>query len=173
MVERLHRQLKDAICARGGANTWAKHLPWVLLGIRATPKDESGISGAEAALGLELRMPGQLPTMQEIPTRERLHHGVTPLTKRTYAETVKGISHLERADWVYVWRGGQGRPLEDNYAGPYRVLEKSKKTFKVQLGQHVEVISRDRLKPHKGKMDPEPAKPPRRGCPPASGSLPV
>jgi transposase InsO family protein len=35
MVERLHRQIKDAVRAREGSRAWADHLPWVLLGLRA------------------------------------------------------------------------------------------------------------------------------------------
>ena len=60
MVERLHRQMKDALLARGGAAAWADHLPWVMLGIRASPKEESGMSVGEAALGHVLSVPGQL-----------------------------------------------------------------------------------------------------------------
>ena len=33
MVERLHRQMKDALHARGNTAAWADHLPWVMLGI--------------------------------------------------------------------------------------------------------------------------------------------
>ena len=51
MVERLHRQIKDTLRARGAAATWADHLPWVILGLCAAPKDESGVSAAETALG--------------------------------------------------------------------------------------------------------------------------
>jgi transposase InsO family protein len=60
MVERLHRQLKEALRARGAAENWLDHLPWVLLGVRTAPKDESGISAAEATLGQQLVVPGQL-----------------------------------------------------------------------------------------------------------------
>ena len=45
---------------------------------------------------------------------------------------------------VYVQRGGVGPPLADNYAGPYLVLEKGLKVFKLQLGTREEVVSRDR-----------------------------
>ena len=31
----------------GAANQWEDHLAWVLLGLRAVPKDESGVSAAE------------------------------------------------------------------------------------------------------------------------------
>ena len=51
MVERLHRQMKDTLCARGSTAAWADHLLRVMLGIRAFPKEESGTSAGEAALG--------------------------------------------------------------------------------------------------------------------------
>ena len=59
MVERLHRQMKDTLRARGGTAAWVDHLPWVMLGIRASPK-ESGTSAGEATLGHVLVVPGQL-----------------------------------------------------------------------------------------------------------------
>ena len=62
MVERLHWQLKDALRARGAADQWEDHLPWVLLGLLAVPKDESGVSAAEAVLGQQLKVPGQAAT---------------------------------------------------------------------------------------------------------------
>ena len=43
MVERIHRTLKAALCARGGAAAWKDHLPWVLLGMRAAPREETGV----------------------------------------------------------------------------------------------------------------------------------
>jgi transposase InsO family protein len=44
MVERVHRQLKDALRARLAGAQWAQHLPWVLLGLCAVPKEDSGLS---------------------------------------------------------------------------------------------------------------------------------
>ncbi len=44
MVERVHRQLKDSLRARLAGDRWPEHLPWVLLGLRAAPKDDSGVS---------------------------------------------------------------------------------------------------------------------------------
>ena len=43
-----------------------------------------------------------------------------------------------------------GLPLADNYAGPYLVLKKGPKVFKLQLGGRTTVVSRDQLKPHVG-----------------------
>ncbi len=61
MVERCHRQLKDALRARSSANDWPDHLPWVLLGMRAVPKEDSAVSSAEMVLGDPLVLPGQPP----------------------------------------------------------------------------------------------------------------
>ena len=37
-----------------------EHLPWVLLGLHAAPKDEAGVSAAEATYGHSLVLSGQL-----------------------------------------------------------------------------------------------------------------
>ena len=39
MVERAHRQLKDALRAREAGAEWPDHLAWVLMGLRAAPKE--------------------------------------------------------------------------------------------------------------------------------------
>ena len=67
MVERIHRTLKAALCARGGAAAWKDHLPLVLLGMQAAPTGETGISAAEAALQQQLVVPEQLPPPSERP----------------------------------------------------------------------------------------------------------
>ena len=53
--------------------------------------------------------------------------------------------------------------MADKYSGPYQVLERGNKAWKLQVGEKIEVVSRDRLKPHLGRVDPEAAVPPRRG----------
>ena len=47
MVERAHRQLKDALRAHEAGADWPDHLAWVLLGLRAAPKESSGLSSAQ------------------------------------------------------------------------------------------------------------------------------
>ena len=141
-----------------GAAAWADHLPWVMLGIRASPKEESGTSAAEAALGHVLAVPGQLLTTTAPPA-------VIPAAKRTYAEAA-ATPALDGATLFYVQRGGVGPPLADNYAGLHLVLEKGPKVFKLQLGTQQEVVRLDRLKPYAGQAPPAAAEPPRRGRPP-------
>ncbi len=38
----MHMQIKDALPARGAGPAWHSHLPWVLMGQRAAPKEDSG-----------------------------------------------------------------------------------------------------------------------------------
>jgi transposase InsO family protein len=46
-VERFHRRLKDALRARLAGSDWPAHQPWVLLGLRVAPREDSGVSAAE------------------------------------------------------------------------------------------------------------------------------
>ena len=55
--------------------------------------------------------------------------------------------------------------MADKYSGPYRVLERGNMVWKVQVGERVEVISRDSLKPHLGSVAPKAAVPPKCGRP--------
>lgn len=79
LVERFHRQLKEALGARLGGRSWLDHLPWVLLGLRSAPKEEAAVSSAEAALGTSLQLPGQ-PFLLTAPTCTAADHPVIPNT---------------------------------------------------------------------------------------------
>ena len=57
IVEWFHRQLKATLHARCSGADWLEHLPWVLLGLRAAPKEEAGVSAAEATYGHSLVLP--------------------------------------------------------------------------------------------------------------------
>jgi transposase InsO family protein len=69
LMERAHRQLKDGLRARQAGVDWPAHLPWVLLGLHAAPKEISGMSSAEAVFGQPLTLPGELiSSMEASPT---------------------------------------------------------------------------------------------------------
>jgi hypothetical protein len=53
-VERLHSCLKDALCARAATATWSEKLPFVLLGLRAQPREDTSLSPAEAVFGAQI-----------------------------------------------------------------------------------------------------------------------
>jgi hypothetical protein len=59
LVERFHQQLKDALRALLVGPTWTAHLPWVLLGLRAAPREEDNIPPAQAVFGIPIVLLGQ------------------------------------------------------------------------------------------------------------------
>ncbi len=176
MVEWFHRQLKDALRARECGAEWAAHLPWVLLGLRAAPKEDSAISSAELVYGSPLRLPGQLPDKSAVaegtavppavheglPTRQQRSGGEP--ARPTIPEPLRGATH------VYVRRGNAGPPLTSLYSGPYVVRRREPKFFTLIIGGKHETVSVDRLKQHKGLKQVSPAKPPSRGRPPKTAA---
>jgi transposase InsO family protein len=116
MVERLHRQLKAALRARGGS--WWEQLPWAVLGVRAAPKEESGVSAAEAALGQPLLVPSQ-PALPPVGSSSP-PPAVIPPTSRSYAQAAGSVAKLQDVEWVYVRRDApSGGPLAAAYEGPF------------------------------------------------------
>jgi hypothetical protein len=173
LVERAHRQLKDSLRARQAGMDWPAHLPWVLLGLRAAPKEISGVSSAKAVFCQPLTLPGELISAQEASPTDFISELATPVTPtmcqpRTYAEVAAQPPNwrLQLAGMVYVRKCGLGLPLAPAYSGPYMVIRPGSKFFVIEVGGRHESVSVDRLKPHLGMQQVEPAAPPRRGRPP-------
>ena len=59
VVERLHRCLKDAVKARAAAANLSEEIHWVLLGLRAQPREDNGLSLADAVFGTPLVLPSE------------------------------------------------------------------------------------------------------------------
>lgn len=184
MVERPHRQLKDALRAREAGADWPDHLPYVLLGLRAAPKEANGVSSAQLVFGQPLVLPGELKDVQEAAATQfstDLASSEPPPTcqPRSYASVaatpLQVPQHLQQARFVYIKRGGGVPPLVPVYSGPYRVQHAGPKFFNIEVGGTYEKVSVDRLKPHTGPLPVIPAVPPRRGrprrVPPASVEL--
>ncbi len=68
LVERCHRRLKDVLWARLAALDWPLHLPWVLMGLRAAPTEDTGVSAAEIVSSTPLVLPGQILDTEELPS---------------------------------------------------------------------------------------------------------
>jgi hypothetical protein len=68
MIERAHRQLKDTLQARVVGSDWSHHLSWVLLGLRAAPKENFFISSAELVFISVLALLGLFMDTPELPT---------------------------------------------------------------------------------------------------------
>jgi hypothetical protein len=171
MVERTHRQIKDALCARLAGAAWPDHLPWVLMGLRAAPKEDSNTSSAEMVYGAPMTLPGTLLDVPEPPAEEfvaqlRGRPAPPPTRPLTYAQVASSpLPALKTCTYVYVRRGGTVPPLQPLYVGPYRVATRSDKYYVLEIGGRGESVSIDRLKPHLGTSTVEPASPPIRGRP--------
>ncbi len=173
MVERTHGQLKAALRARLAGSRWPEHLPWVLLGLRTAPKEDSGVSAAELVYGAALALPAEFLSAEEPPAAEflqKLQQVEIPATRPlSYAEAAaKPPAALLQASHVYVRRGGALPPLAPLYVGPYEVLERADKYFRLAVGGREETVSIDRLKPHLGVGPFSAALPAARGRPPTS-----
>ena len=66
--------------------------------------------------------------------------------------------------YVFIRRDGYKTPLQQQYIGPFRVLQHGEKIFKINYGGKPESISVDRLKPAHTDSEVDPViQPPRRG----------
>jgi hypothetical protein len=72
-VKRLQRRLKDTLRASVTAVTWSEELPFVLLGLRAQPREDTDLSPAEAVFGAQIVLPNEFLQNDEFQ--------LTPLSK--------------------------------------------------------------------------------------------
>ena len=153
LVERFHRRLKEALRARAASSGWHLHLPWVLLGLRANVKADGTPSPAELVYGSQLVLPGEMvATAEPVPATSFLSSlraavdGSAPMPASHHLSAGDPIpdvlpSPLMAARFVFVRRDAAHPSLEHSYSGPYQVLEKSLRTFRVLVGLRPEVIS--------------------------------
>ena len=173
MVERLHRRLKDACRARDAVSSWAQELPLILLSLRVAPRDDTGISPAEHVYGSTLSLPSSFvdarpPPSTDFITRLRMAMAAVPVVPTNTAATSPSWvdDALETCTHVWVRRDGHVKPLDALYDGPFVVLERSDKVFKLQIGLKPVTVSIDRLKPVHSELPIVPMQPRRRGRPP-------
>ena len=161
LIERQHRTLKDRLVSRAcssGSSSWMDNLPFVLLGIRTSVREDSGCSASDLLYGSSLRLPGDMlvrPSSSSAPSPSDfaknlqaamleaapmpvVHHGVTP---------PKLCPRLHSASHVFLRVDAVKKPLTPPYEGPFPVLERSAKTFKILRNGKPVTVSVDRLKP--------------------------
>ena len=171
MVERFHRTLKSALKARLSGDNWIDDLPWVLLGLRVTPKEDLHSSSAELVYGEPLTIPGKFVPRNTTPwtTSNLVRPSHLPIPTTTHKIPRSSVpTSLMSSRFVFIRHDAHRTPLQCPYDGPYEVLEPGDKVFRIRLGDREELITVDRLKPAIMPEDyPHPiAVPPRRGRPP-------
>jgi len=160
---------------------WSAHLPWVMLGIRSAWRLDSSLSPAEAVYGAQPVLPGQFlaaddesPSPTFLADLQGLLQG-RPLLSTTHHNTPAPLQlpeDLLLARHVLIRRDGHSPPLAAAYDGPFLVLERSLRFFKLQIGDRQERVSTLRLKPCFSPPDVQVAQPPRRGRPPNAARPP-
>nr|VZI46589.1 unnamed protein product [Spirometra erinaceieuropaei] len=156
MVERFHRQLKTALRAVEDPGNWSDNLPLALLGIRAALKSDLGCSAAELVFGTTLRLPGEMitPTSRGADeTPDNLVHrlrqfmrSLSPVPPRAPMTESYVEKELDKCTHVFVRCDRVRQPLESPYEGPFRVLARNAKTFRILRSDKEDVVSVDRVK---------------------------
>lgn len=152
LVENWHRTLGASL--RCHDNSWQQALPMVLLGLRTAIRDN--YSPAEMVYGTTLQIPGDLVDKKQIQgstnnfvknLREKMQ-SIIPKPSSSHASERTFMSpELSRCKFVFVRHGQPIKKLEDPYNGPYEVISRSAKFFRLSIGGKEIETSVDRLKP--------------------------
>ncbi|GFU71420.1 integrase catalytic domain-containing protein [Trichonephila clavipes] len=155
MIEELHRPLKSAIKCHA-TERWTEVLPIILLGLRASLKEDILCTPAELVFGTTIRLPGEMfdsskpdddvvnfvsklkSHMQSLHPKPPKHHGKRPV-----------FIHpgLLEATHVFLRRDMLRRPLQQPYDGPFKVLQRKDKVFFLHINGKRVSVSIDRCKP--------------------------
>ena len=176
MVERAHRRLKDALRARAVGPHWFAELPWVLLWMKTAPREETGLSAAEAVYGSPLVIPGQFLAEEEAPSGDFFKElratmsKFRPTTARHNVPAGQERSQelpldLAQAEYVLIRRDGHSTPLAPRYDGPYKVIKRSGRYFRLLMGTREDNVAVQRLKAAYVPAGASAAVPPQRGRP--------
>ncbi|GFW13667.1 transposon Tf2-11 polyprotein [Trichonephila clavipes] len=155
MIEELHRPLKSAIKCHA-TERWTEVLPIILLGLRASLKEDILCTPAELVFGTTIRLPGEMfdsskpdddvvnfvsklkSHMQSLHPKPPKHHGKRPV-----------FIHpgLLEATHVFLRRDMLRRPLQQPYDGPFKVLQRKDKVFFLDINGKRVSVSIDKCKP--------------------------
>ncbi|GFT45246.1 integrase catalytic domain-containing protein [Trichonephila clavipes] len=139
MIEELHRPLKSAIKCHA-TERWTEVLPIILLGLRASLKEDILCTPAELVFRTTIRLPGEMfdsskpdddvvnfvsklkSHMQSLHPKPPKHHGKRPI-----------FIHpgLLEATHVFLRRDMLCRPLQQPYDGPFKVLQRKDKDLQL------------------------------------------
>ncbi|BES87356.1 Reverse transcriptase (RNA-dependent DNA polymerase) [Nesidiocoris tenuis] len=158
LIERQHRTLKSALMCRiqESRESWMNELPVVLLGMRASFKEDIQATASEMVYGTDLRLPGDFfdrpssnpPTHDYVQKLRAVFSQLRPSNTAWHSST-KIFHHpdLNICTHVYIRQDGVKPSLQRPYAGPYKVVKRDQKTFQVVIGRRTVIVSRDRVKP--------------------------
>lgn len=158
LVERFHRTLKTALIARVNKQQWVQELSTVLLGIRTVIHKETNYSPATMVYGTSLRLPADIFTPTKINNEDplllqHLSESMASLNDTCARAPIRHLrsTHVPRqlftCTHVFMRVDCTRKSLTPPYEGPYEVIERHDKFFKIRLPNREAVVSLDRLKP--------------------------
>lgn len=157
MIERFHRDLKNALRTSGNTTQWSEVLPLILLGLRTNIKDDVGYSPAELLYGENINLPNTIqPLSDEItdPTdfisklRIYFENLRSPEVRKPTSKSFVP-SDLTSCEKVFLRVDKLRKPLDSPYEGPFNVIHRFDKNFIINKNGKEVNVSIDRLKPFK------------------------
>lgn len=153
MIERFHRTMKAAIkCHK---TTWSDALPIVLMGLRATHKEDIESTPAEMVYGTTIRLPGEF---FDTSGKDYLTSEFAKDLRNTMEQLrpVPAASHdnnkvfvqkdLATCTHVFIRDDAVRPPLKQPYDGPFKIVNRSEKYFDLQMRGRTARVSIDRIK---------------------------
>jgi len=115
-------------------------------------------------------LPGEFLDSGELPSSTFLHKiegAISGFSSTHHHRTSKSVvpADLLRAKYVFIREDAVSHPLTPLYSRPYLVVESGPKFFKIQIGEKIDTVSIDRLKPVFQTDQTSAAQPPVRGRP--------
>ncbi|GFU66947.1 transposon Tf2-11 polyprotein [Trichonephila clavipes] len=152
--DRFHSHLKSALMTHL-PESWLDSLPMVLLGIRSSFKQDLEASSSELVYGTTLKLPGEFfvntpattsttSFLQSLRQHVRSFHTVP--VKHHGSNPVFISKDLLQASHVFLRIDRVRKALEPPYAGPFKVLSRTDKVFKLEINGKAVSVSIDRLK---------------------------
>ena len=135
---------------------WYYYLPLTMLALRSQIKEDLDSTTSEVVYGTQLRLPGEffeknqctkhvsskfINAQQKFLSRFKYHESRFPTTRTTYVDP-----HLNKCRHVFIRNDATRTPLQPTYDGPFKVLHRTPKYFKVLKNTKVYTVSVDRLK---------------------------
>ena len=169
-IERQHADIKNSLRAvllamgEEHGESWARILPWVLLGRRTSYHADLGATPAQLVFGSDPKVPGDLvhPVGTETGPQELLQR-VKEVVVRPPAQTAlhkQTNIYLPPAakEATHVWaKNTKSGPLEAKWDGPFKILERLGQTsLKIQVGEYVDGQPRVEIR-HWRSCQPAPA----------------
>ncbi|CAK8671043.1 unnamed protein product [Clavelina lepadiformis] len=156
MLERAHRTLKTALKAYSCSHDWYSHLGWVMLGIRASVKEDIECAPSQLVFGTSIRLPGEFfetPSLDIIPQSKYVEQLTQFMATLRYVPPHEPYPiktfvdpELKTCSHVFIRHDGVRTGMQRPYSGPYSVIDRQEKFFTIDLNSRIDNISINRLK---------------------------